>query len=233
MLQLFFGNDTVRVRSAAFEVVEEKKDEGFSPVTITSDAYESGSLSGLAGSASLFGGNNVVLIDTPSEDSALYDEVVELLPMMFKSNDLFVIIEGPLLAAERKVFEKHTKEVFEHKKGVQERFNNFALADALLKRDKRSLWVLLSEARLEGIADEEVVGVLWWQLKTLKLANNTANANEAGLKDFPYSKAKRALGKFGKEDLVKLSHSLMTLVHESRLGKRELDLALESWVLKV
>ena len=163
----------------------------------------------------------------------MYAEMVTALPDLAESNNVFVVIEGSLLAAEKKKFDKYAERVEEYKKSADSRFNNFALADALAKKDKKSLWLLLSEARLEGISDEEMIGVLWWQLKTLRLASITASASEAGLKDFPYNKAKRALAKFSEGEVENLSHALLTLAHESRLGRISLDTSLEGWVLRL
>ena len=92
--------------------------------------------------------------------------------------------------------------------------------------------LLFHEAILAGIAAEEMVGILWWQLKTLRLAA-IAKSEEAGLKDFPYQKAKRSLAKFGEGELEKLSASLLTLIHNSRLGYYDIDQALERWILRI
>jgi hypothetical protein len=72
---------------------------------------------------------------------------------------------------------------------------------------------------------------LWWQLKTLRLAELTQSADEAGVKSFPYDKAKRSLSKFAPGEVVALSESLLRLYHDARAGKRDLILALERWVL--
>ncbi len=107
------------------------------------------------------------------------------------------------------------------------------MPEALATKDKRKLWVLLQEARLAGQRDEDIIGLLWWQLKALRLAKITRNADEAGMKEFPYSKAKRALGKFGDGEVEKLSHSLLELYHDGHAGRRDMDMALEEWVLSI
>ena len=53
------------------------------------------------------------------------------------------------------------------------------------------------------------------------------------MKDFSYNKAKRALGTFKEGEVAALSESLLRAYHDARLGKLELDLALERWVLTV
>lgn len=233
MLKVFYGNDTIKVRQAAFAITEKLESEGWSVDTIDQDNYQSGIYIDASGGASLFGQRTVYLIDTPSSQKDWYQETIEALELLSQSDNLFVLMEGPLLAPEKKKFVKFAEAIEEFKAGPSERFNTFALADALAKKDKKSLWLLLNEAILSGIAVEEIVGVLWWQIKSLRLADKTSSATEAGMKDFPYNKAKRSLNKFQAGELETLSNSLLELQHRSRLGLNDLDLALEAWVLKI
>jgi hypothetical protein len=73
--------------------------------------------------------------------------------------------------------------------------------------------------------------MLWWQLKSLRLAALTQSAQEAGMKDFPYNKSKRALPAFAPGEVVTLSQSLLELYHAGHSGQRDMDIALEQWVL--
>ena len=88
-------------------------------------------------------------------------------------------------------------------------------------------------ARQAGVSAEEVIGILWWQLKTLRLAAVTKSAPEAGMKDFPYNKAKRALGNFSDGELETLSHSVLRVYHDGHAGKTDIDFALEQFVLSL
>lgn len=110
-------------------------------------------------------------------------------------------------------------------------FNTFAMADALARKDKKSLWVLLQNARHHNVSAEEIIGTLFWQLKSLRLAAETSSALEAGMKPFMYTKAKSALGKFAPGELTTLSRTLLSLYHDGHSGKRDIDLALEKFLL--
>lgn len=233
MLAVFFGNDTIKVRQKAYDYAESKKDDGMEIVGVDADNYEAGFLAASAMGNSLFGGSSLYVIDTPSENETLLTEVTAGLEEMAASNNIFVIIEGALLAADKKVFAREATVMEEYKKTADTKFNNFALADALAKRDKKLLWLLLAEARLAGAKDEEIIGILWWQLKTMRLASLTTSAAAAGLKDYPYDKAKRALAKFAPGEVEKISHDLLQILHDSRLGKVDLDIALERFVLSI
>lgn len=142
-------------------------------------------------------------------------------------------MEGRLLAAAKKKYEKHAAEAKESNTEAAERFNTFSLAEALAKRDKKNLWVLLQEANMAGARPEEIVGILWWQLKAMRLAAITSSATEAGMKDYPYNKAKAALKKYSTEELSVLSTALLQLYHEGHQGIADIDLKLEEWCLKI
>lgn len=230
MLNLYFGNDTIKVRKKA---LDDASSFGVGIEVIDADNYEAGIFTEATNGVSLFGGTRVFVVDMPSQNKELYTDVVSNLAEMQESPYTFVIIEGTLLATEKKKFDQYVSKLEEIKSTPETKFNNFALADALASRDKKSLWLLLNEARLIGVRTEELIGILWWQLKTLRLSALTKNASEAGLKDYPYNKAKRALVKFKAGELEKLSASLLSLQHDSRLGLCELDTSLERWVLKL
>lgn len=231
MLEVFFGNDIVTVRQKAFTAAEDKLVDGVVLEVIDADNYVPGIYADAAGGTSLFGEEKLYVIDTPSQKKDWYEDTTAQVALLAESKNTFIIIETTLLAAEKKKFAKFATTLEECKAGPAERYDFFALTDALARKDKKSLWLLLMDSQREGIPVEEIVGMLWWQLKTMRLASLTQNAAEAGMKDFPYNKAKRALSAFKEGELERLSHELITIQHESRLGKRELDLALEQWVL--
>lgn len=233
MLFVFCGNDTVGVRREAFEHVATYAERGVVVEYLDEDSYHGGALSDAAGATSLFGGERLYVIDTPSNVTEFYDEVIDHLSTLAESVNTFVLLEGTLLAPEKKKFAKHAEKLEEIKAASGERFNTFALADALAKKDKKSLWLLITEARHANVSSEEIIGILWWQLKSMRLARVTSSASEAGMKDFPYNKAKRALSNFKDGEVEALSHSLLGLYHDGHLGMTDIDLALESWALRM
>lgn len=223
MLEVYFGSDTAKVRAAAFDRV------GKQATVFESENFTAGSLRDAVEAHSLFGGTETYLIDTPQGDLA--EELTDVLAGVAEAEHLFVVIEGPLLAAAKKRYQKHTAVFEEFTAPKAERFNTFAAADALARKDKKQLWMLLQSARQAGIANEELIGVLWWQLKTLRLAAQTKSAAEAGQKDFSYNKAKRALAMLPLAEAERLSRELLTLYHDGHGGVIELDHALEAWCL--
>jgi DNA polymerase III delta subunit len=233
MLTVFYGNDTVKVRLKAHDFVQSEKDKGAEIVDLEAEDLSPAQLTALAANSSLFGDKSLYIIDIASADKETKEGVMDVLPDLSRSANVFVVMEGPLLAAARKAYEAADGQIDEYKKKEDGGFNNFAIADALLKKDKKSLWLLLAEARLMGVADEETIGILWWQLKTMRLAAGSTSADMAGLKDFPYNKAKRALSKFKAREIEDLSQALLTVLHETRAGNGDLGVALERYVLSI
>lgn len=228
MLSVYFGTDTNRVRAAAFAAATA---DGVTPTTLTGETYEPGALADIVAARSLFTEMQVILIDTPRE--MLAEELSALLPAMANGSDRYIVIEGPLLTAAKKKYAEHTDALHEYTAPKTERFNTFTLADALARKDKRGLWVSLQQARRAGISAEEITGVLWWQLKNIRLAALTSTAAEAGMKEYPYRKAKAALRTIPEADAARLARSLLRLYHEGHGGEVDLDLAIEQWVLSL
>lgn len=233
MYVVFYGSDRGEVRDAASTYIEANKTEDATLTIIEGVNFQSGLVADALGASSLFGGTEWFIFDTPSDNPDFIEALTDSLKELAESNNTFVILEGALLAPAKKAYGKYAAVITEYTAEKTARFNAFALAEALAEKDKRKLWVLLQEAKLEGLRAEEIVGVLWWQLKALRLAALTKTAAEAGMKDFPYNKAKRALNKFSSGEVDKLSQSLLELYHDAHAGLRDMDVALEEWVLGV
>ena len=231
MLKLYFGTDRQKVRDAATNFLESHMSSDGTVTTLEAQSFVSGQIADALGAASLFGGEEWFVIDTPAADPDMAQEVTSSLKEMSESQNTFLILEGALLAPAKKSYAKHAASSEEFIAVKNERFNTFAMADALAQKDRRQLWVLLQNAKREGLAAEEIIGMLWWQLKALRLADVTSNAAQAGMKDFPYNKAKRSLAKFTPGEVIKNSHTLLELYHDGHAGLRDIDLALEQWVL--
>jgi DNA polymerase III delta subunit len=233
MYVVFYGSDRNGVRDAATAYIEKEMPADATLTTIDAAEYQVGEVADALGACSLFGGSEWFVFDTPSANEEFAEAVQDTLAELTESGNTFVILEGPLLAAAKKVYGKYAAVSEEFSADKAERFNSFALAEALAGKDKRHLWVLLQEAKLSGQREEEIIGILWWQLKALRLAMKTKSAAEAGMKDFPYNKAKRALVKFQDGEVERLAQSLLEVYHDGHAGVREMDLALEEWVLRV
>jgi DNA polymerase III delta subunit len=233
MLHVFYGSGVIAVRQKAHTFSSEQEGQGVRLERIDANRYVPGICADIVSSVSLFGEKTVYLLDTPSADAIFYDEVVSSLEAFKESENTFVVIEGALLAPQKKIFSKHAETFDETTADSAERYNAFSMADSLSMKDKKTLWLQLQEAKTAGLSAEEIIGTLWWQLKTLRLVKLTSSASEAGIKDFPYNKAKRSLHNFKEGELETLSSKLLVVYHDGHLGKKDIDLALEKWTLTI
>ena len=112
-------------------------------------------------------------------------------------------------------------------------FNIFSLTDAIGARKKREAWVLYQKALMSGLAAEEVFYKLFWQMKTMMLAQKTKSVAETDMKPFPYNKAKGFLKNFKQGEIEKLSESLVLGYHKARRGEGEIETLVEKTLLKL
>ncbi len=231
MFFVFHGDDVTKLRAEAFNKALTSAGENGVVETITDEVVTESVLVSMLGATSLFREREVYVLDTISRNEEAYAALMAMLPELKDSCNTFVVIEEKLNAKDEKKFTEHAEKIQHYTRPPQREFNVFALTDALSLRDKKSLWILLTDAWREGKSSEEIIGTLLWQLKTIRLASQTKSAAEAGLKPFVYEKAARALKKFSKEEVVTLAHGLVMLYHNGHTGRRDIDRALEKWVL--
>jgi len=135
------------------------------------------------------------------------------------------------LHRKKKLINKYANDVIDISKKLEKKFNVFIIADALSKRDKKSLWILLTKFKQEGILNEEIIGILYWKIKMLRLAEVTKNSNEAKQDSFRYNQAKKACLNFEKGELAEISESLLSIYNDGHLGLCDFDIELERFVL--
>ncbi len=233
MLYVYYGNDAVRIREAAHKKILELNAGSDEVVEISAETYEEGMVTDILESESLFGGVKLVRIDRPSGEPKLFAECVDCLQTLADSVHHFVLIEETLNAAQKKKFTAVTKECYEYSAETGGAFNSFSLTDALVARDKKRVWILLNEAWQHNLSPEEVVGLLFWQVKTLRIVAKSKNSEHTGLKPFVYQKAKAALRNFKIEEIDQMSRILVRMYHDAHLGKVDMKQALEKWVLQL
>lgn len=234
MLTVYTGTDLVAVQESLLAYVDatKEKNPSLEVTRIETEQYEPGLLKSLLSSVSIFNSSNLYIFDYPFLNEELQKEILAEAEAMGESKDYFVIVEKTLLAAQKKSLQPHAIELKDHKKEEKDLFSPFTLAEALALRDKRKLWILLATAKKNNLTAEEIIGILWWQIKMLRLAKLTKSATEAGVKDYPYNKAKKALALYKPGQIEALAESLLKLYHDGHAGKRDIDLALEEWILR-
>ncbi|OGG73737.1 hypothetical protein A3A40_02380 [Candidatus Kaiserbacteria bacterium RIFCSPLOWO2_01_FULL_54_20] len=130
----------------------------------------------LASTDALFGGAQTFVLE-----GALYgergEEFVDLLEVFAESPHTFIFKEEKLLKAETEALKKAGAKIELEKKAEKKeyRFDNFGVAEALGKKDKKGLWLALMASWREGEKPEAVAGLMAWkarQMKDIKLSRD-------------------------------------------------------------
>lgn len=238
MLFVFYGTHTDRARQKAQSLISgllQKRPEA-ALVRIDAESFDPSIIDELSGGQALFGNSYIAelvgVLAAPDAESALVSKVKEL----SESANIIILREPALSPKTEKALKKHAHTITQFEVAAREapeRFNAFSLGDALYAKKRKELWILLQRARLSGLSDEELLGSLWYSAKTLVAAGKENAAADAGVKPYPYQKAKAAARNYSKEERERLLDSLFSVQRDLRAGEGELSHLLERWVLSI
>lgn len=238
MIYLIYGTDTdkarAKVRSLVNSLIAKKPDA--SHEKITDETFSDSKLDELVGGMGLFSSRSIVEMDKVFRNKEAKETILERIKDISASENIFIFLEDGLNKKELTTFEKHSEKVqeFALREGPAEKaITLFPLTDALGKRDKKELWVLYHQAKIRGSSDEEIHGLLFWQIKSLILSHTAKDAKQAGLNPYVFQKALRYAKNFQPQELSALSLKLITLYHDARRGLAPLDAGLEKFVLEL
>lgn len=233
MLYLVYGDhDAARekARSLASSLLAKRPDAH--AIRVESDDADAAHVRSLPATRGLFGEKVIAVLDGLFSGGFLDG----LLGDLRDSENVFILVESGLSKDEVAEVAPHAEKMVscEASEGeLGQEFNLFALADAFGTRDKKKLWGLFARAVRAGASAEEIHGILFWQAKSLAFALSAENAADAGMKQFPFSKAKRFLKNFSPDDVRALPGRLVSLLHDARREGIPLDAALERFILSL
>ncbi len=191
-------------------------------------------------SQGLFSNKYIVFLDRVTEKTDAREQLPDILAEMKESSNIFIVLEGAVKADLKKAFDKDADKVVESEKPVAEKtfgrkddFNVFALADAIGARDPFKSWFLYREAVDGGIEAENILGTLFWQVKSMSLARNATSAAETGLNPFVFSKSKKYAGNFSDTELHDLLTQLIGIYHDAHRGILSAELSTERVMLRI
>ena len=243
MLYVFHGTDTAAAADKANALVTSlrTKRPDATYVRIDGDTWSPAVVQEHVGGQGLFSNKYIVFLDRVTENRSAKEELPDLVSLMKESTNIFIVLEGKVLADLKKVFEKNAEKVVvcEGKSASakatadKEEFNVFALGDALGSRDPFKSWTLYRQAVENGLEPENIIGTLFWQVKSIILAKGASTAAEAGLNPFVFGKAKRYAGNYSDTELQTLLKQLTNVYHDAHRGLRNAELAVEGMMLRV
>ncbi len=241
MIYLLYGTDTTKARGKLHDLIASliKKKPDASHIKMTDEGFDAAHLEENISGMGLFSQKTIVEMDNVFRNKEAKEIVLERIKDIGKSENIFVFLEGTLLKADLVKFEKNAEKVQVFEDGSikdsqsKDTFKIFSLTDAFGRRDKKQLWVLCTKAKMKDIADEEIHGILFWQVKAILQALNAPSAQNAGLNPFVYQKSIGFSKNFSYAELKKISSDLVSIYHNARRGITPFDAALEKFILEL
>lgn len=160
MIYSIVGTDVIR-REKAYQELENVG-------AISTHIYNEqvGGLEAYIEASSLFGEKVVVNVLQVMDDAKARDILIELLPQMKDSVNVFIIDE-PFADANRVTrLTKYSVKVFDARLPKEKDVDVFTLCTLFAKRDKKALWVEWMRVR-DLDSPEAIQGALWWKFGTI------------------------------------------------------------------
>jgi len=140
-------------------------------------------------------------------------------------------MEQSLFAEYQNVFVEKVEAPKEEKKTNFFGYNPFLLQDALGEKSAKKVWVEFERLQNDGVEAEELIHKIISKVRDMGMISLGAKAEDLVMKDFPFNKSKSHTKNWKIEELKTLYTSLVTIYHEARMGKEDLDIALEKVLL--
>lgn len=215
MLYIFSGSDTLKVAEKANTLIlslRTKKPDA--SVVFVSEEITDTLLDELTAGQGLFERKLIAIFEHVFDDVNSFEHISDHLVQLKASENIFIFKEGALLKKPKTAAEKYAEKFFEFMPAEKTaKPNDFVLADALARRDKKTAWVLYREAVERGSAPEALHGMLFWKVKTML--------------------QKKSFGAFSESELRAALQKLVTIYHEVRRGRGEMAESVEEFVLGV
>ena len=240
MLYVFHGTDiqsAVKKATTLVASLRSKKPDA-SYVRVEAQQWSQDIVGEHVGGQGLFSSKYIIFFDRVTENVEAKESLAGFAQVMAESTNIFIILEGKLSVELKKAFEKSAEKIVLCDKIPNSKlqtppteFNIFALSDAVGARDTFKAWSVYRQAIDTGIEVENIIGTLFWQVKSMKLAAQARSATEAGLSPFVFSKSKKASGNYSPIELDILTEQLITIYHDAHRGISDSELAVERVML--
>ncbi len=235
MYYVIFGNDGPRARAKAHDllaVLKQKKPEA-ELFSLNDETFRGSTFEELIGGRGLFEKKLIVFLDHVFRDGDAKAQVLKWARQDQGSENVFLFLEAALDAKTKAVLARTAEKMQEISAAGEKKqtFQIFSLTDAFGRRDRRSLWVLFQKALAEDASPEEIHGILFWQLKAMRLASEGGSAQVSGLNPFVFRKSLGFAKNYSKGELMAMSSGLVALYHDAHAGRRAFETGLEQFIL--
>ncbi len=245
MIYFYYGTDSEKARkkakATADSLIVKRPDAAL--VKIGDEDIPGGRIEELAAGQGLFSNKYVVYLNKAFENKETKELILKHIKEIGTSENIFIFAEGKMDKAGLAKIEKVAEKIEEFAKAdkpltkkeklaaIGEKVDFFEFTDALGRRDKKGLWTLYQDALLEQVPSEEIHGMFFWQAKSMMLATKVKRAEEAGMKPYPFQKAREYARNYKDGELVAMLDALVTMYHEAHAGTIDFPVALEKFIL--
>lgn len=214
MIYVFIGDDAKSKHSAYIKFMKSQP-KGMETFLISRNDFNKTQVESLYSGSGLFFTKCNVVFSGVLEREELRDFVLSKLPEMAESENNFIFLDSKQSKTITDNFKKTRAEInnFELPKEKAEKFNSFILANALQNKDRLGLWVNYRLAVDNGVALEELSGILFWKAKDMILKKN--------------------FSKFTEEELQNFTSRLSYLLPEARRSGNDAETVFEQFLLEV
>jgi DNA polymerase III delta subunit len=230
MLYVYHGQDInkslEKARTLANSLRAKRPDATY--IEVEKDSWSPSIVEENIGGQGLFSSKYIIFLNRVTESADAKESLPDLIQVMNESTNIFILLEAKLNAELKKAVEKYAEKVVETGENGEGRpvgradggqgsgkteFNIFALADAVGSRNALKSWTLYRQAVDSGLEAENIIGVLFWKVKSMITATNTSN--------------------YSNNELHTLLTDLITIYHDGHRGIVNSELALEKRMLSL
>jgi hypothetical protein len=234
MLYVIHGSDTQKGRGklqSLVGVLQSKRPDA-TLFRLSPENWNQGFLDEVLAGVNLFTPKNIIVLDSLVSNKDSVDYIEERIGDFAASEHVCILFDSKVSKALLTKLEKKAEKVEEHNLKVggddsagKKAPQTFAFADALASRSKVNSWKLFQELSLDGLAAEEIHGVVWWQFKSIYVAYDARTAGEADMKPYTFSKCQAFKKNWTKSELNVFLDGLMDMYHKAHRG--EVDFMIE------
>lgn len=259
MLYFLHGDDTRKVRQKTSEMIDAllRRQSDASVYRVGIDSWNSDYVNDLLNSQGLFLPKYIVVFSFISENKDFFAELLRILSDIKKTEHVCIISEGDISAKDEekiKKFAVKSQEFLIKTKASgasgagsaslnfvkKDEPPTFAFAESFANRQFLKSMKYFTELLSRQIVAEEIHGILWWQMKSIKLSSSVSSAVGAGLNPFVFKKSKQLASTLWKdEEMLKQPQILDTVLNElfemyhlAHRGESDFYTALEKLVVR-
>jgi DNA polymerase III delta subunit len=234
MLYFLYG-DTKEVRKNLIKHLDSltKKRPDAEVFRVKTENYSKDFVLELLSSQGLFSKKYIVVMDGLLENEMIQEEITSLFEEFKNTEHIFIFAEQKLNKKNKDLAEKFSEKVWNfEEKEKPKAFDPFVLANCLGDKDKKNLWVNFVKMYDLGVGAEEIIGMLFWQMKSIYIAKNYKE-KESKLSPFVYKKTFNFSKKWQNDDILKKADRLVEISELVRDGEGDSFIYLESFILNI